>query len=389
MNFATAFLFRHGNIRTLWQILLLLITLPLHLLVFIIPKSPHTWIFANSFGPKDNCYYLFHYIQHHHPQLRAVWIETWKEGNEERDHYYRYSLAGLWLQYRAKVCFAATGFGDFARFTLGKTNVIQVGHGIAIKKMLLDSPEALPFNKQPAFLKSFLLSLLKKNLNRYSFVPASSLVVQRQLMSAYGLPEEKVPITGYPRHDIISQNATIKQRKLKSILYAPTWRKDIQMAFTIVESICNLDFIEKAAESGFQITLSIHPLNNKLLQMLDTDVLASINQIINDDINYELSQTDVLITDYSSIAIDFALLKRKIILYTPDLENYLSSRGIYKELRSLYFNHGITQIEDVHQQLKLPTEAWVREISETYFAYNDSNSQKRLIDLALTNFSTH
>lgn len=388
MNLATAFLFRHGNIRTLWQILLLLITLPLHLLVYIIPKSPRTWIFANSFGPKDNCYYLFQYIQRHHPQLDTVWIETWK-GNKKRNHYYRYSLAGLWLQYRAKVCFAATGFGDFARFTLGKTNVIQVGHGIAIKKMLLDSPEALPFNKQPAFLKSFLLSLLKKKLNRYSFVPASSLVVQQQLMSAYGLPEEKVPITGYPRHDIISQNSNIRQRKLKSILYAPTWRKDIQMAFTIVESICNSEFIEKAAESGFQISLSIHPLNNKLLQMLNTDVLASVNQIINDDINYELSKTDVLITDYSSIAIDFALLGRKIILYTPDLENYLASRGIYKELRSLYFNHGITQLEDVHKQLNLPTDAWVKEISETYFAYKDSNSQKRLVDLALKNFSTH
>uniref|UniRef100_UPI0006E34E33 CDP-glycerol glycerophosphotransferase family protein n=1 Tax=Streptomyces luridiscabiei TaxID=164114 RepID=UPI0006E34E33 len=41
----------------------------------------------------------------------------------------------------------------------------------------------------------------------------------------------------------------------------------------------------------------------------------------------------VLVTDYSSIMFDFALLDRPIVLYAPDLDAYAAERGSYFDLR--------------------------------------------------------
>ena len=47
-----------------------------------------------------------------------------------------------------------------------------------------------------------------------------------------------------------------------------------------------------------------------------------------------LAVTDVLITDYSSIFIDFLATGRPVLFYTPDLADYESSRGLYLPLRA-------------------------------------------------------
>jgi CDP-glycerol glycerophosphotransferase (TagB/SpsB family) len=45
------------------------------------------------------------------------------------------------------------------------------------------------------------------------------------------------------------------------------------------------------------------------------------------DLNAYLGLCDVLVTDYSSVASDFLLLERPIVLFVPDLEDYTSTRG--------------------------------------------------------------
>ncbi len=46
-----------------------------------------------------------------------------------------------------------------------------------------------------------------------------------------------------------------------------------------------------------------------------------------------LALADVLVTDYSSIMFDYALLDRPIVLFAPDLDAYAAERGSYFDLR--------------------------------------------------------
>ncbi len=64
------------------------------------------------------------------------------------------------------------------------------------------------------------------------------------------------------------------------------------------------------------------------------------------DVMDELVQCDVLITDYSSVAFDVTLLNKPVILFQPDLEDYLSKRSLYCEIDELR-QHNITKSKEL------------------------------------------
>ena len=47
--------------------------------------------------------------------------------------------------------------------------------------------------------------------------------------------------------------------------------------------------------------------------------------------------TDVLVTDYSSVAFDYVLLDRPAVFYMPDLEQYQAERGFFYELEEYLY----------------------------------------------------
>ena len=348
--------------------------------IYCIPRNPQIWVFANTFGFKDNARYLFEYVQECHPEITPIWIACWKQDHVNTGSCYsRFSLTGLWSQYRAGITFVSTGQGDLARFTLAGTKIIQLLHGIPIKRILLDSPESLPFGNRSGIIRAFSLKILQKSLRRYTIVIASSETVQRRLVTAFGLPENRVQITGYPRHDILFENS--KDIK-KQILYAPTWRNDIQNAFTIVQTICNPRFVSKIKELGYELWVSIHPLNSELIMMLDSGVLKSIKLVQDKDINIILAHSEILITDYSSIALDFAMLNRKIIFYTPDACEYLNSRGVYDEFESLIQTQGVKNADAIVSRILDNKSVLSPDFSDTFFQFNDSGARERIVNLS-------
>ncbi len=380
MNHFVVKVLRYKSIRTLWQFFFNIVTLPLFFLGYFLPKNPSIWVFANTFGFKDNARYLFEYVQKCHPNVKPVWIASW--GHDcvvPGSSYSRFSLKGLWFQYRATIAFVSTGLGDLARFTLAGTKVIQLWHGIPIKRILLDSSESLPFGNSSGIIRALFLKVFKKNLRRYAVVIASSETVQRRLASAFGLPEDRVKITGYPRHDILLENSNYVR---KQILYAPTWRSDIREAYTIVYAICNPEFVSKIEELGYELWVSIHPLNRELIVLLDPNVLDSITLLKDEDINIILAHSEILITDYSSIALDFAMLNRKIIFYTPDASDYLDSRGIYDEFESLILKHGVQDVDDIFFRILDKNNILSPVFNDIYFQFNDSGSRERIVDLS-------
>ncbi len=113
-------------------------------------------------------------------------------------------------------------------------------------------------------------------------------------------------------------------RSRYNILYAPTWRPSTETKLFPFDDFdfAKLDSFLK--DRGIKIHLRLHPnFESKIsesLVKLDSISLISSNCV--KDINQLLGAFDLLITDYSSIYVDFLLTEKPLIFLPYDLEEY-------------------------------------------------------------------
>jgi CDP-glycerol glycerophosphotransferase len=116
------------------------------------------------------------------------------------------------------------------------------------------------------------------------------------------------------------------------ILFAPTWKGDFyaptndirQLRARIAELNEHLD------TSKYRLLLKVHQhvYRFAIAHPEMRDVLVP-NDIPTNEV---LAATDVLVTDYSSIFVDFLATGRPIVFYAPDVSEYESQRGLYLPL---------------------------------------------------------
>jgi CDP-glycerol glycerophosphotransferase len=115
----------------------------------------------------------------------------------------------------------------------------------------------------------------------------------------------------------------------KIVLYAPTWKGSFYAPTNDIRQLrATVDAISARIDTEtYRVVLKVHQqvykyaVANKDLK----DILVPNDIPAND----ALAVADVLITDYSSIFIDFLATGRPVLFYTPDLDNYTDSRGLY------------------------------------------------------------
>jgi CDP-glycerol glycerophosphotransferase (TagB/SpsB family) len=101
------------------------------------------------------------------------------------------------------------------------------------------------------------------------------------------------------------------------------------------------------------------------------------------DITPELAGFDALITDYSSIAFDYALVGGPIVFLAPDVESYAKSRGLYEPYRTFSGGRHVTSWEHalavlgerLGEKKPGPHETWLR---NEYFDFADGNASDRV-----------
>src|SRR5690606_8936980 len=148
----------------------------------------------------------------------------------------------------------------------------------------------------------------------------------------YGYLDGQVKLTGLPRHDRLKDN-----HKKNQIIIMPTWRKEIttplnkdmkrpynpkfknsQYFQKLNELLNNGALLAYAKQNQIKIKFIIHP-NHK--EQLKDFTLNDVIEIVNpDDIKYYevFNEASLMITDYSSVAFDFAYLRKPIIYYQFD-----------------------------------------------------------------------
>lgn len=140
---------------------------------------------------------------------------------------------------------------------------------------------------------------------------------------------------GYPRNDFMFASSDKKEqlqqllqldKNKKTILYAPTFRGSHTSANANTNRYTDLIIrLQEECSEKFNILTKLHHTQSS--ENLD---VATVPHDI--ETNELLSIVDVLITDYSSIAFDFLALKRPILYYAFDLEEYTKERGLYFDL---------------------------------------------------------
>src|SRR5699024_6504922 len=117
----------------------------------------------------------------------------------------------------------------------------------------------------------------------------------------------------------------------KVILYAPTWRDDEyhsrgRYKFDIP---LDMDYMKESLGEVYIILFRMHYLIAENLDLSSYNIVA-FDASLNEDIRELYLIADMLITDYSSVFFDYAILQRPMLFYVYDIDTYRDQlRGFY------------------------------------------------------------
>lgn len=235
--------------------------------------------------------------------------------------------------------------------------------------------------------------ILEKASKNTDYLIVSSSNIQDYYSEAFQIPKTKIKPLGLPRADYYFENHDIDDLKSKFfekydlsgdkkiVLYAPTFRDEEK--YNNVFDYLDLEKFNQSLGDEYILALRLHP---KIKKFYSGEISSKGKYIDCSDYSSEqelLLISDILITDYSSIMIEFALLNKPIIFFTYDFESYLTEeRGFYFDFKSTVPGpvvYDSNQLIDVIKSNSFD-ENKISEFVKTQFNEMDGQSSKRVVD---------
>lgn len=306
------------------------------------PAKKNLIVFESFIGKQysDNPRAIYEYLKENYTNLEMYWSVDKKFisnfDNKGLKIVKQKSIKWLFVMARAKYWV----FNTRLPLWIPKPNhtiYLQTWHGTPLKKLATDMEEVrMPGTNTIKYKKNFVTEA-----NRWDYLISPNAYSTEIFARAFQYEGIMIE-TGYPRNDILinlnNENEITKTKEKlniplnkKIILYAPTWRDnqfygkgkykfDLELDLNLLKEKLNDDYI---------IILRLHYL---IAENLD---LAGFEGFVYNFSNYadirELYlMSDILITDYSSVFFDYANLKRPMIFFVYDIEDYRDNlRGFY------------------------------------------------------------
>ena len=392
------------------------LSLPLYglgsLASLLVPRSAGRWVFGCGSGVGEGALQLIELVRAQNPRLRVTWLartvaERQAAAAAGFPAVLRSSAQGLWLTLRAQVVVVTHGFGDVNRYGIRGAFIVQLWHGIPLKLIHLDSPATLRSSILPnsKAMRWLLERMYRRAASAIALMPAASELSAGRLRTAFGLPDDRVVVTGDPRDDVLlrgtpaERTAAARQtlRQLlpaapldesRVLLYAPTWREgDPDPAVPTAAQWNRIGGYLTATNSV--LLIRSHPLGigEYATGPASSDRILLFGQQLRADVTELLAAVDVLITDYSSITFDFALTGGMALFLAPDQETYALTRGLYEPYATFTGGHEAADWDQLIELLQRCDEdadlrARVREhtadLASRHHAFRDGRNTERV-----------
>ncbi|MBS3202809.1 CDP-glycerol glycerophosphotransferase family protein [Turicibacter bilis] len=248
---------------------------------------------------------------------------------------------------------------------------------------------------QHGITKDYIPGLTQNQLNADLFICGAKPEYE-YIKECYGYSEEKVKYTGFARFDNLFESRSVGINNM--ILLMPTWRHYMRRFESIEdfqkseyfqrynEFINNKDFIQMLDKYNYYLVFYPHfevqKWVNCFSSISDKIIIAKMGDF---DVQKLLIDCDILITDYSSVFFDVAYLKKMIIFYQFDYEEYRDKH--YEEGYFDYRNSFGPVVESGKALLDVieysiingNAEKYLKNIS-SFFEYDDNDNCRRIYE---------
>lgn len=245
------------------------------------------------------------------------------------------------------------------------------------------------------------------NCNISGFVTSAKAEADSIRDCAYHCPDEAIWLTGLPRFDRLYHD------EKRCITIMPTWRNGLTAAadpktgtrglrrdfeqsgfYRFYNALLNDARLLKAAEeNGYAVRFLPHPT---LHPHMDRFTKNDAVEFLPADTPYRrvFAESDLVLTDYSSVAFDFAYLRKPVIYAQFDRESFYSGEHVYVKGYFDYDRDGFGEVETDYEATvdrlieymengcRLKDEYRAR--IDAFFAFDDRENCRRVYEKLLT-----
>lgn len=321
-----------------------ILTVIVQLFSLFVRVDPKVVLFA-SFGGKaysDNPRYLFEYIRNNEDfaDYHLVWAFKAPVVVEGADSVRFNSLRYFYWLAKAKYWIFNSKMAPYYHKKTSQV-YLQTWHGTPLKRLGhdIENNGSTYYRSHQSYAQ--MVRSYENDKSHWDYLVSPNAFSTEAFSTAFGISKELILELGYPRVDCLvdPSDSTILELKKKYgipldkkvILYAPTWRDNsFSLTGYTFELKVNFHIWKQYLSEDYVVLFKPHYLiaNHYEVPMDLTDFVFVIDS--NADINDCYLMSDVLVTDYSSVFFDYAVLERPIYFYMYDFDEYENQlRGFY------------------------------------------------------------
>lgn len=355
------------------------------------------WLIGGSNGLfyDGNAAALHKYVREKHPEIDIVFVIK-----RESPHFQiaaqvgpvvaHSSISAFWLSLKADVLVSThsrrSDIADYARRHCNSALAVHLFHGVTgLKRKAVGSGSVF---------------------GEYDLLIATG-TREKDIKVALGCPVERVAITGFPQHDYLPIDRGQPGRK--QILFLPTWRSWLapsrshplgenlkRVEESYFEPILSVLRHEELADYCLRSHIKIRVMLHRNMQFLWLDFLRKNKHQLGEYVDFlppetsiqqEIVAASLLVTDYSSVAWEFLYMKRPVVFYTFDLEEYMAKQGTYLSIPDELFGPCVVSPNDAVEAIlvglrepdTVSRSERASEIRRQFFAYEDSLNNYRVV----------
>lgn len=346
--------------KDLLSVFVMLAALPYALVLKL--AKPNLWLICEDRNEaRDNGFWLYRYLRKNRPEQDVVYAI-----NKKAADYRKVKDLGKVITYG--------GYSHWAHYFAAKQNISSQKGGKPNAAVCYFLEVYLNFRKNRVFLQHGITinaaDFLRYENTKMRLFICGAKKEYEYVRGHFGYPENNLAYTGFSRFDGL-HDLKIKEKQL---LIMPTWREWIATPSRKSKTLDNMEdfttteyflrwsellkdeeFIRMTKEAGVTVIFyphrDMHPFLSYFSSSAEHIIIAAQKDY---DVQALLKESAFLITDYSSISMDFGYMQKPMIYYQFDYEKF--RRGQYPEGYFSYKNNGFGPVcqtpEELNEQIR-------------------------------------